>query len=62
MNDFYDFKVQGLDGSTDILAPLRGKVKSKSKIFSGMNTSMNPSQRARDAAHFRSQWSGSAFR
>jgi glutathione peroxidase len=26
MNDFYDFKVQGLDGSADILAPLRGKV------------------------------------
>jgi len=26
MNDFYDFKVRGLDGSADILAPLRGKV------------------------------------
>src|SRR3984893_7441140 len=26
MTDFYDFQVQGLDGSPDILAPLRGKV------------------------------------
>jgi len=26
MNDFYDFKVRGLDGSADILGPLRGKV------------------------------------
>ena len=25
MTDFYDFPVQGLDGSPDILAPLRGK-------------------------------------
>ncbi len=26
MNTFYDFEVQGLDGSANILAPLRGKV------------------------------------
>jgi len=26
MNNFYDFTVQGLDGSANILAPLRGKV------------------------------------
>src|SRR5260221_14643041 len=26
MTSFYDFKVRGLDGSEDILAPLRGKV------------------------------------
>jgi glutathione peroxidase len=26
MNTFYDFKVQGLDGSDNILGPLRGKV------------------------------------
>ena len=26
MNNFYEFKVQGIDGSPDILAPLRGKV------------------------------------
>lgn len=26
MNNFYDFAVQGLDGSLDILDPLRGKV------------------------------------
>ena len=26
MSNFYDFKVTGLDGSQDILAPLRGKV------------------------------------
>lgn len=26
MNNFYDFAVQGLDGSLDILKPLRGKV------------------------------------
>jgi glutathione peroxidase len=26
MQNFYDFPVQGLDGSPDILAPLRGKV------------------------------------
>jgi glutathione peroxidase len=26
MANFYDFKVQGLDGSPDILGPLRGKV------------------------------------
>jgi glutathione peroxidase len=26
MNNFYDFKIPGLDGSTDILAPLRGTV------------------------------------
>src|SRR5260221_8333 len=26
MTSFYDFKVQGLDGGQDILAPLRGKV------------------------------------
>ena len=26
MTSFYDFKVQGLDGREDILAPLRGKV------------------------------------
>jgi glutathione peroxidase len=26
MNSFYDFTVQGLDGSANILAPLRGKV------------------------------------
>jgi len=26
MNGFYDFTVQGLDGSANILAPLRGKV------------------------------------
>jgi glutathione peroxidase len=26
MNNFYDFKVQGLDGSANILEPLRGKV------------------------------------
>jgi glutathione peroxidase len=26
MNAFYDFKVTGLDGSADLLAPLRGKV------------------------------------
>jgi glutathione peroxidase len=26
MNLFFDFKVQGLDGSADLLAPLRGKV------------------------------------
>jgi glutathione peroxidase len=26
MTNFYDFRVQGLDGSADILSPLRGKV------------------------------------
>ena len=26
MNNFYDFKISGLDGSADILAPLRGTV------------------------------------
>jgi glutathione peroxidase len=26
LSNFYDFKVQGLDGSPDVIAPLRGKV------------------------------------
>ncbi len=33
--------------------PPRGKVKSKSKIFLDMSTSMNPFQQARDEALFR---------
>jgi hypothetical protein len=31
--NFYDFKVQGLDGSPDILGSLRGKVKPTDPTF-----------------------------